>query len=52
MAYKHIDEQGNLLKKIIHFKSGEKVTEDWARKNARAYYDKKAKEWKDLLDSK
>ena len=52
MVYKHIDESWNPLKKAVPFKEWEKVTEDWWRKNAKAYYDKRAKEWKDILDSK
>ena len=52
MVYKHIDNEWNLLKKAVPFKEWEKVTEDWWRKNAKAYYDKRAKEWKDILDSK
>ena len=49
MVYKHIDENGNLLKNPVSFKEGERVNKDWAEKNARAYYNKKAKEWSDLL---
>lgn len=52
MVYKHIDANGNLLKAIIPFKDGEHVNKDWAEKNARAYYNKKAKEWSDLLKNK
>ena len=52
MVYKHIDENWNLLKKPIPFEDGEQVSEDWAQKNARALYDKRAKERKDLLDAK
>jgi len=52
MVYKHIDANGNLLKTIMPFKDGERVNKDWAEKNARAYYNKKAKEWSDLLKSK
>jgi len=52
MVYKHIDESGNLLKTSVSFKEGEHVSKDWAEKNARAYYNKKAKEWADLLKSK
>ena len=52
MVYKHIDENGKLLKNPVPFKEGEHVSKDWAEKNARAYYNKKAKEWADLLKSK
>jgi len=52
MVYKHIDESGNLLENTVSFKEGERVSEDWAQKNARAYYNKRAKEWADLLRSK
>ena len=52
MVYKHIDENWNLLKKPIPFKDGERVSKDWAQKNARALYSKRAKERKDLLDEK
>lgn len=50
MVYKHIDENGNLLKQPVHFKNWERVTKSWAQNNARAYYNKVAKEWKKLLD--
>ena len=49
MVYKHIDENGNLLKNPVPFNNWEHVNKDWAEKNARAYYNKKAKEWSDLL---
>ena len=52
MVYKHIDTQGNLLKKPTQFKEWEKVTQERAKKNAKACYDKRAKEWKDSLDAK
>ena len=52
MVYKHIDRNGNLLKTPIGFDEWERVSKDWAEKNARAYYNKKAKEWSDLLKSK
>ena len=52
MVYKHIDENWNLLNNIVSFKDGERVSKDWAEKNARAYYNKRAKEWSDLLKSK
>ena len=49
MVYKHIDKDWNLLKKPTAFTSGEKVSASWAEQNARAYYNKKAKQWKELL---
>lgn len=52
MVYKHIDWEWNLLEKPIPFKNWECVSQKWAEKNARAYYNKKAAEWKGLLDSK
>ena len=52
MVYKHIDNNWNLLDKPITFKNGERVSKDWAEKNARAYYNKRAKERSDLLKSK
>lgn len=52
MVYKHIDENGNLLKKPVQFKAGEEVNADWALKNARACYDKRAKERKEDLEKK
>lgn len=52
MVYKHIDEQGNPLKKIVHFKAWEEVSEEWAKKNAKACYDKRAKERKEDLEKK
>lgn len=50
MVYKHIDKNWNLLKDIAPFKNWERVTKEWALKNAKAYYDKRAQEWKKLLD--
>lgn len=50
MVYKHIDSQWNLLKNPIPFKDWEHLTRDRAEKNAKAYYDKKAKDWTNLLD--
>jgi hypothetical protein len=50
MRYKHIDKNWNLLENIAHFKNWERVTKEWALKNAKAYYDKRAQEWKKLLD--
>lgn len=52
MVYKHIDSQGNLLKKPIPFKEWERMTKQWALDNAKAYYNKKAREWaKNLKDA-
>jgi hypothetical protein len=52
MVFKHIDQNWNLLKKIAPFKNWERVTREWALKNAKAYYNKRAQEWKNLLDWK
>ena len=52
MVYKHIDQQWNLLKNIVPFKNWERVSKEWALNNARAYYNKRAQEWKSLLDEK
>lgn len=52
MVYKHIDENWNLLKTPVPFKNGETVSPSWAKKNARAYYNKKAKQRKETLDKK
>lgn len=52
MVYKHIDNEGNLLKKSVPFKEWEAVTKEWAMKNARACYDKRAKEIKEAFDKK
>lgn len=52
MVYKHIDENWNLLKNPITFKDGEHVSPSWAEKNAKAYYDKKARQRKKDLDQK
>ena len=52
MVYKHIDSKWNLLNKPVPFKNWERVSKERAEKNARAYYNKKAKEWSDLLRSK
>ena len=52
MVYKHIDKNWNLLDKPIPFEDWEHVSKEWAEKNARALYNKRAKERKDLLDSK
>ena len=51
-VYKHIDENGNLLKTPVPFKEWEKLTEERSKNNAKAFYDKKAKEWKKILDEK
>lgn len=52
MVYKLIDSEWNLLKKPIPFKEWEQLTEKRSKDNARAYYNKKAKEWKNILDGK
>lgn len=52
MVYKHIDSQGNPLKKPIPFMEWEHLTEERSKNNAKAYYNKKAKERKNTLDSK
>ena len=52
MVYKHIDKKWNLLKTPVSFKEGEHVDKKRAENNARAYYNKKAKEWSDLLKNK
>lgn len=50
MVYKHIDSQGRLLKKEVPFRNWERVSKEWALNNAKAYYNKRAQEWKELLD--
>lgn len=50
MVYKHIDQNWNLLNTPTTFKDGEKVDPNWAKENARAYYNKKSKQWKQTLD--
>ena len=50
MVYKLIDKKGNPLKSPIEFKAWERTTPERAKQNAKAYYDKRAQEWKDLLD--
>ena len=52
MVYKHIDENWNLLKRPTAFKEWERVSPTWAQNNARAHYDKCAKERKDSLGKK
>lgn len=52
MVYKHIDQQWNLLKNIVPFRNWERVSKERALNNARAYYNKRAQEWKALLDEK
>lgn len=52
MVYKHIDPDWNLLKKPIPFKDWEKVSPSWAEKNAKAYYNKKAKQRAKNLNEK
>ena len=49
MVYKRIDEKGNPLSQAVPFSNGDKVTRERAEKNARAYYDRSAKEWKNVL---
>lgn len=44
MVYKHIDNNGNLLKHPIPFKEWEHTSQKWALDNAKAYYNKKAAE--------
>ncbi len=51
-VYKYIDENWNLLEKEVPFKNWERVSKDWALKNARARYDICAKKWKEALDKK
>lgn len=50
MVYKHIDQNWNLLERLIPFKDGEKVSPSRAKENAKAYYNKQAKKWKNTLD--
>ncbi len=50
MVYKHIDQKWNLLKNIVPFKNWERVSKEWALNNAKAYYNKRAQEWKKLLN--
>jgi len=52
MVYKYIDNNGRALKTPLKFKNWEKVSPEWAKKNARFYYNLRAKERKDLLSSK
>jgi len=52
MVYKHIDKNGNLLKKPAPFREWEQLTEKRSKDNAKAYYNKCAKEWKDSLNQK
>lgn len=52
MVYKRIDQDGKPLSQASHFFNGEKVTKERAEKNARAYYDRSAKEWKNVLQWK
>ncbi len=44
MVYKHIDNNGNLLKRPVPFKEWERTSQKWALDNAKAYYNKKAAE--------
>ena len=52
MVYKHIDSNWNILKRPIPFKENERVSKQRAENNARVYYNKRAKEWSNLLKSK
>lgn len=52
MVYKHIDAKGNPLEKPTEFKAWEKSNPERAKQNAKAYYDKRAQERKDLLNDK
>ena len=52
MVYKHIDNNWNLLKNIKPFKAWEYVSKEWALNNAKAFYNKRAAEWKDSLKAK
>ncbi len=44
MTLKRIDKNGNLLKTPVKFKEWDRFTSAWAKENARAFYNKKAKE--------
>ena len=46
MVYKHIDKNWHLLKQPTTFQDWEQVSPIWAKENAKAYYNKKAKQWK------
>ena len=50
MVYKHIDKNWNLLKYPTTFQDWEQVSPSWAEQNARAYYNKRAKKRKEILD--
>jgi len=50
MVFKHIDKKWNLLKDIVPFRNWERVSKEWALNNAKAYYNKRAQEWKELLN--
>ncbi len=52
MVYKHIDAKGKPLEKPTGFKAWERTDPEWAKQNAKAYYDKRAQERKDLLNDK
>lgn len=52
MVYKWIDEKWNRLKEKTTFKAWENVSKERALKNAKTYYDIRAKERKSLLDEK
>ena len=51
-VYKYIDKNWNPLGKAVPFKNWERVTKEWALKNARTRYDTCAKEWKEALDKR
>ncbi len=52
MTQKHIDKNGKLLSDTIPFRNWERVSKEWALKNAKAYYNKRAKEWANELKAK
>jgi len=49
MTLKWIDKNGKVLKTPVPFKDWESVSREWAEKNARYFYDKKAKEVSDFF---
>lgn len=52
MVYKNIDPKWNPLKSKIPFKAWERVTKEWAEKNARVHYDQVAKKWAEELKNR
>ena len=52
MTQKHIDRNGKLLSDTIPFRNWERVSKEWSLKNAKTYYDKRAKEWANELKTK